>query len=101
MCEYQDRSGQIESRLRRKTSDVEARSEYDWNEQRPEILRPYASNLLYNAAGAVTAMRLGNGRWTGLDIAWVSCRFDAPRERESPGKMNLRQHVTTSLMITT
>ena len=24
-------------------------------------------------------MRLGNGRWTGLDVACVSCRFDAAR----------------------
>ena len=83
-----------------KTSEMEARSDYDRNEQRPEILRLYASNFLYNAAGAVTAMRLGNGRWTGLDIAWVSCRFDAPRERASPGKMSFKLYVTTSLMIT-
>ena len=62
-------------------SDMEARSDYDRNEQRPEILRPYASNFLYNAAGAVAAMRLGNGRWTGLDVAWVSRRFDAATAR--------------------
>ncbi|MBV6496997.1 MAG: hypothetical protein DYH05_08735 [Acidobacteria bacterium ACB1] len=28
-----------------------------------DILRPYATNFTYNAAGAVTQMRLGNGRW--------------------------------------
>ncbi|MBL8125178.1 MAG: hypothetical protein JNJ39_13825 [Blastocatellia bacterium] len=49
-------------------SDMEARSNYDRNEQRPDILRPYASNFLYNAAGAVTAMRLGNGRWENTVI---------------------------------
>ena len=81
-------------------SDMEARSNYDRNEQRPDILRPYASNFLYNAAGAVTAMRLGNGRWTGLDVACVSRRFDAARERASPGKMSFKLYVTTSLMIT-
>ena len=60
---------------------MEARSEYDRNEQGPDILRPYASNFLYNAAGAVTAMRLGNGCWTGIDVACVRCRFDAARAR--------------------
>ena len=30
-----------------------------------DFYRPYASNLVYNAAGAVTAMRLGNGRRGG------------------------------------
>ena len=61
--------------------DMETRSEYDWNEQGPEILRPYASNFLYNAAVAITAMRLGNGRWTDLDVACVSRRFDAAKAR--------------------
>ncbi|MBV6497001.1 MAG: hypothetical protein DCC44_05045 [Acidobacteria bacterium] len=28
-----------------------------------DILRPYATNFTYNAAGAITQMRLGNGRW--------------------------------------
>lgn len=51
-----------------KTSEMEARSDYDRNEQRPKLLRPYASNFLYNAAGAVTAMRLGNGRWENTVI---------------------------------
>ena len=49
MCEYQDRSGKSQRRAR--TNETEDRCEYDRNEQRPEILRPYASNFLYNAAG--------------------------------------------------
>jgi len=28
-----------------------------------DFYRPYASNFAYNAAGAVTSMKLGNGRW--------------------------------------
>ena len=60
---------------------METRSDYDRNEQRPEILRPYASNFLYNAAGAITAMRLGNGRWTGLDVACASRNLDAAKAR--------------------
>ena len=33
-----------------------------------DFYRPYASNFLYNAAGAVTAMRLGNGRWENTEF---------------------------------
>lgn len=98
MCEYQDRSGKIESRVRRKTSEMEARSDYDRNEQRPEILRPYASNFLYNAAGAVTSMRLTDA---GLALTSPASAADlTQRERESPGTMSFRLHVTTALMIT-
>ena len=49
MCEYQDRSGKSQRRAR--TNETEDRCEYDRNEQIPSILRPYASNFLYNAAG--------------------------------------------------
>ncbi len=33
-----------------------------------DFYRPYASNFLYNAAGAVTAMRLGNERWENTEF---------------------------------
>lgn len=33
-----------------------------------DLYRPYASNFLYNAAGAVEAMRLGNGRWENTEF---------------------------------
>ena len=36
---------------------------------------------MYNAAGAATAMKLGNGCWIGLDVAYVSRRHDAAVRR--------------------
>jgi len=36
---------------------------------------------MYNAAGAVTAMKLGNGCWTGLVVTYISRRHDAAVRR--------------------
>ena len=51
------------------------------NKNSSDFLRTFASNFAYNAAGAVTAMKLGNGCWTGLDVACISRRFDAAVRR--------------------
>jgi len=46
-----------------------------------ETYRNFPNGFIYNRAGVVTAMKLGNGCWTGLDVACVSRRHDAARAR--------------------
>ena len=60
------------------------------NKNSSDFLRTFASNFAYNAAGAVTAMKLGNGSGAtitelseivGLDQSNAGRRFDAARQK--------------------